>query len=787
MKSKISILFLLLIFIAGALFSQNKTDANIIGHVVSKGEHLPFVSIAIKGTALGTATDQTGHYRLLHVPVGKITLVASFVGYRTQEIHLFAESNRTLEINFDLEPDALKLDEVIVTGKLESSSRSESSIIINTIDAQLFSNTQSLTLGEGLNYCSGLRLETNCSNCGFSQVRLNGMEGPYSEILINGKAIFSGLAAVYGLELIPASMIDKIEVVRGGGSVFNSGNAIAGSINLRLKEPLQNRWEAGSDFLLNGTWLGNDVNPSKDVGYNFSASVVSDDHQTGLSVFGFNRTREALDVNGDRFTELTALKNTSLGSRIFHRFSEKTKLTLDYFHVSEFRRGGNKLELPEHEADIAESLRHKIHSGGLSIDHFLQHESMVSVFAAGQSVQRDSYYGANQSLADYGETTDFTYNAGIQYKTNLRSVKLSAGFDLSGSRLKDRKKGYTERIANHSNDSIQTFVPSLVTAYQQRSNAAAFFQFEQKINWLSYTAGLRLDHYNIGDLLEDELPVMGTVLSPRINMMAAISPVFQARLSYSGGFRPPQIFDEDLHIEASSARKVIHINAPGLKQETGQSLMASVDATFNKGKSALYLLTEVFYTRLKDPFVNQFGLPDSTGLVVYTRNNARGTASVYGLNTEINWVPFTLLNTTVGFTFQKSIYSEAQDFGERRFLRTPDLHGFFTMDWNFADDWTLALSGTYTGPMLISYFGPALENPDVGELRTSKSFTDLGLKLSYSIKLNTNRLNVYAGIKNVFNAYQPDFDRGADRDPAYVYGPALPRTIYFGMKIGDLL
>ena len=91
-------------------------------------------------------------------------------------------------------------------------------------------------MAEGLNYSPGLRIEDNCQNCGFTQIRMNGLQSHYTQILINSRPVFSDLAAVYGIELIPANMIERVEVVRGGGSAMYGSNAIAGVINIITKE-----------------------------------------------------------------------------------------------------------------------------------------------------------------------------------------------------------------------------------------------------------------------------------------------------------------------------------------------------------------------------------------------------------------------------------------------------------------------------------------------------------------------------------------------------------------------
>lgn len=140
-----------------------------------------------------------------------------------------------------------------------------------------------------------------------------------------------------------------------------------------------------------------------------------------------------------------------------------------------------------------------------------------------------------------------------------------------------------------------------------------------------------------------------------------------------------------------------------------------------------------------------------------------------------------------GFTVQNSKYEEAQEFDEKRFFRTPEDYGYLTLDWQASKNFGFSATSNYTGKMLVPYFGLQIPNPEDGELRETESFFDLGLKARYNIKLNGAILQLFTGVKNIFNSYQSDFDSGIDRDPGYIYGPMNPRTIYFGLKIGNFL
>jgi outer membrane receptor for ferrienterochelin and colicins len=194
---------------------------------------------------------------------------------------------------------------------------------------------------------------------------------------------------------------------------------------------------------------------------------------------------------------------------------------------------------------------------------------------------------------------------------------------------------------------------------------------------------------------------------------------------------------------------------------------------------------EGFYTRLDDPFVNDIGTPED-GTVIYTRKNADGGAAVYGVNIELKLKPLRDFSWTSGFTVQKSVYDNPQEFDEKNFFRTPDQYGYFSADWDFVKSVCLSLTGNYSGKMLVPYFGTETD-PDTGELRTSDRFFDLGAKIRYSLKLNGASVQWFCGVKNIFNSYQSDFDIGPDRDPAYIYGLVNPRTIYFGIKIGNMI
>ena len=204
-----TIVVLLIVSLSGRSYAQSKTDTSISGHVTDSknGEHLPYITIMLKGTQIGAQTSLSGHYVLRNLPVGKYELVATAIGYAEASFPLDLKAGESYEINFELQEENLSLDGVVVSATRNHSSRKEAPALVNVIDTRIFATTASPTLAEGLSFQPGVRVENDCQNCGFTQARINGLDGHYTQILIDSRPIFSALAGVYGLEQIPAGMI----------------------------------------------------------------------------------------------------------------------------------------------------------------------------------------------------------------------------------------------------------------------------------------------------------------------------------------------------------------------------------------------------------------------------------------------------------------------------------------------------------------------------------------------------------------------------------------------------
>lgn len=741
------------------LLELKASDANIIGHVLDKktGEHLSYITIALKGTTIGTVTDATGHYFLKNLPEGNFVLEASSVGYKTISRNVSLRKGKTLEENFELEEDAVALDGVVVSANRSVTKRRLAPTLVNVVDMKMFENTNSPTLSQGLNFQPGVRVETNCQNCGFQQVRINGLDGPYTQILIDSRPIFSALSGVYGLEQIPANMIERVEVMRGGGSALFGSSAIAGTINIITKEPLRNSGQLAHTLTSIGGSSSFDNNTS------LNASLVTDNHRAGLYVFGQNRHRDAYDHDGDGYSEMPKLKNQTVGFRSFLKTSTYSKLTFEYHHLQEFRRGGNLLNRPPHEADIAEQIQHSINGGGLKFDYFAPNEKhRLTVYTSAQHTDRDSYYGSKKDQNAYGKTTDLTFIGGSQYvysfgKCLFMPADLTAGLEYNRDNLKDDMWGYNRYTK------------------QTVNIGSAFLQNEWKNEKWSILLGGRLDKHNL---------INHVIFSPRANLRFNPSEDINLRLSYSSGFRAPQAFDEDLHIENVGGTVSMIERAKNLKEEKSQSFSASADMYHRFGAFQVNFLVEGFYTRLSDVFVLE-NIGERDGILIKERRNGSG-AKVLGLSMEGKMAYLSLFQLQAGVTLQQSRYDEPEKWSEtapaeKKIFRTPNTYGYFTATYTPIKPLSLSLSGTYTGSMLVQHMAGYIDK-DVAV--NTRDFFDMGVKVAYDFKLYKSvNLQLSAGVQNVFNAYQNDFDQGVERDSEYIYGPAAPRSYFAGIKI----
>ena len=733
-------------------------DAHLTGHVLDEktGEHLPYVNVQLKGTDIGTVTDETGHYFLKDLPVGKQTVVFSYVGYETLELPVVTEADKTVELKAVIREYSQQLNSVVVTANRYATKRQEAATIVNVLSPKLFETTAVSCVADALSFQPGLRVENTCSNCGKTDLRINGLQGQYTQILMDSRPVFSSMASVYGLEQVPAAMIDRIEVVRGGGSAVYGANAIAGVVNIITKEPVRNFVNIANTSNVNDR-AGYDINTD------LNASVMSENRKIGAYLFASHRTRSAYDRDDDGFSEVPQLRTTTAGARVFFKTSAYSKLTVEYHHTTDYRRGGNKRDEEPHKADIAEQLRHNIDAGSLAFDWFsADNRHFVSAYSAAQHIGRESYFGAGQDTAAYGRSSDITSNTGLQYRFSYPCGRmngdLTVGAEYNFNGLHDRMLGYHRDMRQNVH---------IVGAYAQNE--------WKNMQW-SVLVGARLEKHNL---------LKQVVVNPRATVRYTPVDGLVLRAGYSSGYRAPQAYDEDLHVAAVGGNVSLISLDPNLKPEYSHSATLSADWYRRFDQLELNLTAEGFYTYLQDVFYLREDGTDAADNLLFTRTNAPG-AWVGGINMEGKLTYGPWLTFQIGYTFQRSRYVEATAWSpdvapQKRMLHTPDHYGYVLIDVQPVHDFTISVNGKATGSMLVPHlkgYAPADEE------KKTPAFWDLGIRLAYDIHLYKHYcLEVSGGVKNILDQFQRDLDKGPDRDANYIYGPTVPRTYFVGLAL----
>ena len=673
------------------------------------------------------------------------------------------------EINFSQTDSIINLQDIVVTGTKTPKKKINSPIMINIINSETISNVQACNLSETLSFQTGLRIETDCQTCNYTQLRINGMSGGFSQILINGRPTFSPLMGLYALEQFPSNMIEKIEVMKGAGSTLYGSSAIGGTVNIITKIPKRN----SSQIEINSRSIDKKANDYSIVG---NASIVSESKKSGLSLFINKREREAYDNNEDNFSELPYLNNISFGANMYFIPKENQKLDVNFNSIYEYRYGGEMQdEMPAHFAEQSEERTHNIFAGGIDYQiNFNNYESSFISYIAYQNTDREHYTGIKPNddsdeldlflnNPPYGNSYIETLNTGFQINHIAKSF-------LNGDNVFTLGVDY---LYDNVFDEISTYN---YVVDQISKDLGIFLQSDWEINQkLSFLTGIRADFHNLVD---------HTIFSPRASMLYKASDNLQFRFGYGTGFRAPQALDTDLHIAFAGGGVSRVILSNDLKEESSESLNFSVNYDKAKENWIAGFTLDLFYNQLQDAFIIQPVGQDEFG-EVFEKQNGQG-ALIQGINLEARANFNRVIQLEGGYTIQSSKFDYAVEYIEgvspiKEFIRTPNNYGYAILNYT-KNNISSTLNYLYTGDMKIPHFEGS-PNQSVSEIVNTDSFSELSLKLNYTIPGEMISMDLYAGVKNIFNQYQSDFDIGKNRDSNYIYGPAQPRTTYFGVKL----
>jgi outer membrane receptor for ferrienterochelin and colicins len=709
-------------------------DCALRGQVVDQtGAPLPGVTVAQDSRPL-TTTNERGEYCVATLAAGKHRLVFSLAGFGSTSVTVDLAADTRLVQHAIL--TAAFSENVVVTGTRTRRLLDTVPVRTEVIDRGAIAATSARTLADAVEFTTGVRVENNCQNCNFSQIRLLGLEGPYTQILVDGQPIISSLAQVYGIEQIPARMIERIEVVKGGGSSLYGAGAVGGIVNIIPREAIRTSGvieaRSGQGGFFNG-----------------ALDWVDGGRQTFITGFAQLDRLSPRDVDDDGFTDVSRRHLGAAGLRANRLFaSGRARLTLDYSLIHEDRRGGDQLHLPPHEATIAEAIDSERHALSAGWSHGPSARFDYRFTLAGASTDRHSYYGAGRDPNAYGETSSTLALADAQFNHYLGPHILSWGGQLSRDRMIDRQPAYGRQLD---------------LSFTSRG---LFLQDDWTIRrgW-QLLSGVRADWHSA---------LSTAVVSPRVALMITPIDPLDIRVSIARGFRAPQVFDEDLHLSSVAGQvRLIHVD-PGLREERATGLMAGFEWKPVAGPGQAMVEANVFRTRLVDLFHAIERDDPATPPLDMLKTNLGG-ATVEGIEMNLGWGMGDELVIQGGVVHQRAVFDDPEpDFDSREFFRTPRRYGNVSVRWNTERGWEAFAGVRVTGSMKAPHYAGFIPQ---NRLETTPRFTTIDLSIGRRFAFGGRTLTVTASARNIGNSFQRDLDRGPLRDAAYVYGPRFPRSL----------
>lgn len=682
------------------------------------------------------------------------------------------------------ELDPLKVSTATRTSRLAA----DAPIRTELLGREIFSVAGVRDLAGAIDYIPGARVENNCQNCGTTEVQLLGLGAGYNRLLIDGQPLFSGLASVYGLEHIPTAFIERVEVVKGGASALYGPGAVAGVINILPHEPVV----SGIDAELSHESINGE--PS-------SAGVavldwVDRDQRLAGTLFGERRVAEAVDLNNDGFSDLTRKDFATVGTHFWAYPGSSGRMSGHYVYTWEERRGGDRFDLRPHETQVTEQLEHRWHRGGLSWEASPGSTFFYRLSASVSQVARDSYYGgvgpealpgtpghnpdayreaikAARLLYGYTETMRYWLDSFFEYR--LPEHTISWGLQLQRDEIFDEKRDDQNRSLrlDGSVAGSRGEDPLIDGSFQ---NPGFYFQdeWDPTARW-TVVGGLRVDWHSELD---------GEVVSPRIAVRHTLNENWTLRASVASGFRAPEVFDEDFHVEVFEDPTRTR-NAPDLREEKSWSYAAGFLWRPNLAEEGLEIDAEFFHTDIRDTFhVPDVVHIDDAGNAHKLRRNAGGSSvSGFEINSRYRFSP--ALSIEGGLSFVDARFDEPPEVltgvTEARYLKSPHWSGVAQLNYANEDFVDLFLGLVYTGPMIAVHESAGRLNRDTGH------FFVLDLTATRHFPLgsgaNAPHLDITAGVRNLLDERQEDLTTGPTRDPNYVYGPRSPRSYFVSTRL----
>ena len=738
----------------------NSQNNSLAGKISDGLENLSYVNIYIQNTKLGTSSNEDGYYQIKNIPSGTYKIVVSSLGYKTKTTEITFNKNENEKIiqNFSLVSDN-SLDEIVVSGNLRPVSKSASSVPVDVYSKSFFKKNPTPSIFESLQNVNGVRPQLNCNVCNTGDIHINGLEGPYTFVLIDGMPIVSGLSTVYGLTGIPQALIQRVEVVKGPASTLYGSEAVGGIINIITKKP------SNSPMLFVDSFSSSWEEINTDIGFKYNASKKIQ----GLLGINYFNYQNIIDNNNDNFTDLTLQNRISIFNKLNIERRNNKLFTVAFRYVYEDRWGG--------ETNWNKSFRGTDLVYGESIytsrwetfgTYELPTTENIRLQFSANGHRQDSFYGTDSYKADqliaFGQ---LIYNKKIKKEHDL----------LFG--IAYRYTTYDDNTFATSESDGETNKPSVIHL------PGVFLQDEISLtNQHKLLIGARYDYNSLH----------GTIFSPRVNYKwNSKNNKNILRFSIGNGFRVANIFTED-HAALSGAREVVFEGE--LSPEKSWNTNVNFVKKISINNTFISLDASGFYT-----YFNNRILPDyetDPNKIIYTNLKGFSVSKGLSLNSDISFPLGLTMN--IGATLMDVSINENNI--KKRQLLTESFSGVWGISYNLKKSRIkIDYTGNLYGPMKLPLLSEL--DPRKGE---SPWFSIQNIQITKKIGTSWE---MYGGIKNILN-FTPDnnsiarsfdpFDSGVDFnsngeaiattsnpyaltfDPSYVYASNQGIRGFLGLR-----
>ena len=688
---------ILLLIFSVTCSSQNNS---LTGKISDRLENLSYANIYIQNTKFGTSSNDEGYYQIKNIPSGTYKIVVSSIGYNTKTIEITFNKDEKIIQNFSLVSDN-SLDEIVVSGNLKPVSKSASSVPVDVYSKSFFKKNPTPSIFESLQNVNGVRPQLNCNVCNTGDIHINGLEGPYTFVLIDGMPIVSGLSTVYGLTGIPQALIQRVEVVKGPASTLFGSEAVGGIINIITKKP------SNSPMLFVDSFSSSWEEINTDIGFKYNASKKIQ----GLLGINYFNYQNIIDNNNDNFTDLTLQNRISIFNKLNIERSNNKLFTVAFRYVYEDRWGG--------ETNWNKSFRGTDLVYGESIytsrwetfgTYELPTTENIRLQFSANGHHQDSFYGTDSYKADqliaFGQ---LVYNKKIKKKHDL----------LFG--IAYRYTTYDDNTFATSESDGVTNKPSIIHL------PGVFIQDEMNLtNQHKLLIGARYDYNSLH----------GTIFSPRVNYKwNSKNNKNILRFSVGNGFRVANIFTED-HAALSGAREVVFEGE--LSPETSWNANVNYVKKISINNTLVSLDASGFYTHFNNRILPDYETDPNK--IIYANLNGFSVSKGVSLNSDISFPLGLTMN--IGATLMDVSIHENNI--KKRQLLTESFSGVWSISYKIKKSRIkIDYTGNVYGPMKLPLLSEL--DPRKGE---SPWFSIQNIQVTKNIGASWE---MYGGIKNILN------------------------------------